>query len=313
MIEFGRDYEHSPSLSDFIDDEDDEYREVTEVHHSRKASKVTRIFIDKTVNDFDYRAEIVKLKRTISDLWGMRARDNQKINQLLTEKGALQREMTDAMYNLECKNATLRLQLAESNKFIGEKEAILVRCDEVRFELHVKCTEIDLLQAKHTAETEKLQLEIAQLQSKLTVVTTELQTETAQKISAHALLGQHVKEMDCLTKQHTDLRRENATLSARVSALAAAPTDQFDSLPLEACNGLLSQYTETVAKLHRAVQAKTDALSLDSKCVVCYNAPKKVVLQPCLHLALCKACAVRVKKCPLCRSPIAARLAVQGL
>jgi hypothetical protein len=39
-------------------------------------------------------------------------------------------------------------------------------------------------------------------------------------------------------------------------------------------------------------------------CVVCFEAPRSVVLQPCLHLVLCSGCAPKFKNCPMCRRDV---------
>ena len=47
-------------------------------------------------------------------------------------------------------------------------------------------------------------------------------------------------------------------------------------------------------------------------CVVCQEAEKTTLLMPCRHLCLCGGCSARpeVALCPLCRAPIADRIAV---
>jgi hypothetical protein len=41
-----------------------------------------------------------------------------------------------------------------------------------------------------------------------------------------------------------------------------------------------------------------------TKCCVCRFQDREVVLQPCMHLVLCRGCAMRVTLCPLCRRRI---------
>lgn len=47
------------------------------------------------------------------------------------------------------------------------------------------------------------------------------------------------------------------------------------------------------------------ALSIDSRCVVCYENEICVKIQPCNHFVVCKSCFNRLNTCPMCRSPIA--------
>ena len=44
-----------------------------------------------------------------------------------------------------------------------------------------------------------------------------------------------------------------------------------------------------------------------TSCVVCFGAPRSVVLLPCTHACLCPACAAKLEACPGCRAPIASR------
>jgi hypothetical protein len=46
----------------------------------------------------------------------------------------------------------------------------------------------------------------------------------------------------------------------------------------------------------------------DDVCVVCMDAPRKIVLLPCGHLQLCTLCAGKVKTCPSCRALITKRV-----
>mmetsp|Transcript_105698 Transcript_105698/g.297292 ORF Transcript_105698/g.297292 Transcript_105698/m.297292 type:complete len:331 (-) Transcript_105698:171-1163(-) len=49
---------------------------------------------------------------------------------------------------------------------------------------------------------------------------------------------------------------------------------------------------------------------VDFTCVVCLRTPRSVLLQPCMHLALCGECAPQVKSCPVCRKDISQRVKV---
>ena len=49
----------------------------------------------------------------------------------------------------------------------------------------------------------------------------------------------------------------------------------------------------------------------DRLCVICWDAPKDTLIQPCNHLCLCHSCAtkvdhrgVRISQCPMCRGNV---------
>ena len=45
-------------------------------------------------------------------------------------------------------------------------------------------------------------------------------------------------------------------------------------------------------------------------CVICLSEPRRALLEPCLHLALCVGCKDLVNECPVCRQPIERRVVV---
>ena len=63
---------------------------------------------------------------------------------------------------------------------------------------------------------------------------------------------------------------------------------------------VLSDLRDEAAELKATLE---DATS----CVVCFSAPRSVVLLPCTHACLCPACAAKVESCPACSAPIARR------
>jgi hypothetical protein len=48
----------------------------------------------------------------------------------------------------------------------------------------------------------------------------------------------------------------------------------------------------------------------DFSCVVCLEAPRAVLLQPCLHLVLCSQCAEKCVDCPICRRDVRVKTTV---
>jgi len=53
-----------------------------------------------------------------------------------------------------------------------------------------------------------------------------------------------------------------------------------------------------VQKKIRKGSEKPEALA----CVVCLEAPRKILLMPCRHVCCCKDCAERLERCPMCRT-----------
>ncbi|RZF46047.1 hypothetical protein LSTR_LSTR004760 [Laodelphax striatellus] len=60
----------------------------------------------------------------------------------------------------------------------------------------------------------------------------------------------------------------------------------------------------------RNPEAAYDAAALD-ECLVCSDLKRDTLFQPCGHVACCSVCAPRVKKCLVCREPVANRVKIE--
>ena len=65
---------------------------------------------------------------------------------------------------------------------------------------------------------------------------------------------------------------------------------------------------------NRALEGKVGDLEDTVNCVVCFDAPRAVVLQPCAHFCLCQTCAndprTLADGCPMCRREVKATMVV---
>ena len=58
------------------------------------------------------------------------------------------------------------------------------------------------------------------------------------------------------------------------------------------------------------LRKQVDDLESTVQCVICFAASREVLLDPCKHMCLCKACAKDCTDCPICRSPIESRVTI---
>ncbi|CAK0807066.1 unnamed protein product, partial [Prorocentrum cordatum] len=72
-------------------------------------------------------------------------------------------------------------------------------------------------------------------------------------------------------------------------------------------NARLHQLQRDLAESLRRVSAELEGRA---KCCVCREEDREVVLNPCMHLALCRACAERVALCPICRREVMSHMHV---
>jgi Zinc finger, C3HC4 type (RING finger) len=75
---------------------------------------------------------------------------------------------------------------------------------------------------------------------------------------------------------------------------------------LQQCRDKAAAAAAAAAKQLKAVTEQLEELEERSVCVVCQHDPKRVLLQPCLHLCLCIKCSKspKITECPLCRAAI---------
>eukprot|EP00927_Polykrikos_kofoidii_P056034 TRINITY_DN50212_c0_g1_i1.p1 TRINITY_DN50212_c0_g1~~TRINITY_DN50212_c0_g1_i1.p1 ORF type:complete len:327 (-),score=58.66 TRINITY_DN50212_c0_g1_i1:58-1038(-) len=85
------------------------------------------------------------------------------------------------------------------------------------------------------------------------------------------------------------LRRDIQRLKGVPRELAALTNDQLHVLQQD--------LSEAMRNVHAELENR-------SKCCICRFQERDVVLQPCMHLVLCRGCAKRVVLCPLCRREI---------
>eukprot|EP00929_Paragymnodinium_shiwhaense_P103753 TRINITY_DN67476_c0_g1_i2.p1 TRINITY_DN67476_c0_g1~~TRINITY_DN67476_c0_g1_i2.p1 ORF type:complete len:469 (-),score=62.58 TRINITY_DN67476_c0_g1_i2:144-1550(-) len=99
------------------------------------------------------------------------------------------------------------------------------------------------------------------------------------------------------------LGRGNASSSRQPSPQSPTPSSTVPPLGFERWPDDAS----SVSISSRA--ASSDSSSSRAKrrsavaCVVCFEAPRGVLLEPCRHVCCCKACAERLEQCPMCRVP----------
>lgn len=72
----------------------------------------------------------------------------------------------------------------------------------------------------------------------------------------------------------------------------------------------LSQHASKTPERVEATTLEEDSWVDKKWCVVCLDAAKSHMFQPCHHLCVCKACSRAImassdRKCPLCRSKVA--------
>jgi hypothetical protein len=82
-----------------------------------------------------------------------------------------------------------------------------------------------------------------------------------------------------------------------------------------ACTALRQEieHWQAIAERARNCELSMQASPADGDdrcCIVCMDAPKSVMLEPCRHLNLCKSCARNVAQCPTCRVPVQDRKVV---
>jgi vacuolar protein 8 len=110
------------------------------------------------------------------------------------------------------------------------------------------------------------------------------------------------RELEERTARDDRLRLSRHELQARIGELSRVLNrpNAHGVLARAEAGAALSDLRDEAAELKATL---ADATS----CVVCFGAPRSVVLLPCTHACLCPACAAKLEACPACRAPIAGR------
>ncbi|KAH8057257.1 hypothetical protein JL722_6907 [Aureococcus anophagefferens] len=112
------------------------------------------------------------------------------------------------------------------------------------------------------------------------------------------------RELEERTARDDRLRLSRDELQARIGEFSRVLNrpNAHGVLARAEAGAVLSDLRDEAAELKATL---ADATS----CIVCFGAPRSVVLHPCTHACLCPACAAKVESCPACSVAIASRSA----
>mmetsp|Transcript_45503 Transcript_45503/g.90130 ORF Transcript_45503/g.90130 Transcript_45503/m.90130 type:complete len:317 (-) Transcript_45503:18-968(-) len=102
--------------------------------------------------------------------------------------------------------------------------------------------------------------------------------------------------LSALTAELAEARNEASQLRREVQRLRGMPED-LSALSTGGLHTLQQELSTALRNVHGELESRT-------KCCVCREAERQVLLRPCQHFALCSDCASRLSKCPLCRSNV---------
>lgn len=104
------------------------------------------------------------------------------------------------------------------------------------------------------------------------------------------------RDVAALQGRLAEARADAARLRREMQRLKGS-RQELNSMPTGALHALQQELSVALQNVNEELEART-------KCCVCRDVERQVVLQPCRHLALCGGCARRVTRCPLCRRDI---------
>jgi len=100
-----------------------------------------------------------------------------------------------------------------------------------------------------------------------------------------------------------DARAETEGLRREVQKLKGVPRE-LTLLSNDQLHALQQDLSESMRNVNAELESR-------SKCCICRFQEREVVLEPCMHLVLCRACALRVAVCPVCRREIQSAASVR--
>jgi len=109
-------------------------------------------------------------------------------------------------------------------------------------------------------------------------------------------LGRSAMDFASLTAEAQGARAEADGLRRDIQRLRGLPRELM-LLSNNDLHALQQDLAEALRNVHGELENR-------SKCCVCRAQEREMVLHPCMHLVLCRACSCRVTSCPLCRRRI---------
>lgn len=67
---------------------------------------------------------------------------------------------------------------------------------------------------------------------------------------------------------------------------------------------LIDAYMDKYMAAQRTPPSTGGPDAVSDQCIICYSAPRDILLQPCNHLCVCRHCSRSLKVCPMCRAYI---------
>lgn len=110
------------------------------------------------------------------------------------------------------------------------------------------------------------------------------------------------QKASALSVELEDARLEAYRLRREMQKLRGAP-EEIATLPTNALYALQLELSAALQCVHNELECRT-------KCCVCRDAERQVMLRPCQHFVLCIACSKRVDRCPMCNRAIDKKEAV---
>jgi DNA repair exonuclease SbcCD ATPase subunit len=167
--------------------------------------------------------------------------------------------------------------------------------------------------SKLTSSNEK----VALLEARLASTTDALQKAAADKAAAVKQANNTTQEVRALRKKLSS--KDTTTTVAAPAAATCDSKSQQSSGTTAAAAAAADDHQNELHELREraikqsaqlmAVEEERDNLDVQRMCVVCLDAPKTVLLRPCMHLCLCQRCSKQPElvECPLCRAHIKKR------
>ena len=209
-------------------------------------------------------------------------------------------------------------QQAEQQRVAASSEAELARARLAAQEVEQRRRELLAEQAQSMLQTQLAAQQQAQQHAEIQVKARETQLQ-AELAALQAQLEQR-QQLDEETRRVADeqlqaTKQQLHTLreEAEAQRSAAAASEAAAAAAVASAVAAAAAAAADSAAAHGAGSNENPANGVDddsSLCIVCFEGPRRVLLQPCLHLALCRVCADSFEHCPVCRTVIEQRISV---
>lgn len=153
------------------------------------------------------------------------------------------------------------------------------------------------------------QMVLEEVQDKLSRIGHYCERHDENKVAGE--LEESKKTVARLEAEVAKLLHEKQAMEVELKKLQGKDPYDYDKRTTGELRDLHEVFDDSRKQVKRLLDDRTKKLEDITTCVVCADAERIILLEPCTHLALCAKCSDQISLCPICRTVITGRVVVK--